>query len=144
MWHILRLPDGSLVNQALLGWLTTLEDKVESKKKTLMITAYWRRLLKEAGIEVNMIQQLTSNCLNWKAKVKRRQLRMEEYERQQGKIYAIPEGTEKIDQRSQAVECDDANVCIKVVIEHLDHKLHLQSIKNGCTETLLMHLYLYP
>ena len=55
-----------------------------------------------------MIEQLTSNRLNWKAKVKRRQLHMEEYERKQGKTYAIPEGTDKIDQRSQAVECDDA------------------------------------
>ena len=35
------------------------------------------------------------------------------------------------------------NVCIKVVLEYLDQELHLQSIKNGCTETLLMHLYLY-
>ena len=33
MGHILGLPDESLVKQALLGWLTTLEDKVKSKKK---------------------------------------------------------------------------------------------------------------
>ena len=35
------------------------------------------------------------------------------------------------------------NVCIKVVIEYLEQELHLQSTKNGCTETLLMHHYLY-
>ena len=50
-----------------------------------MIMPYWRRLIKEAGMEVNMIEQLTSNRLNWNAKVKRRQLHMEEYERQQEK-----------------------------------------------------------
>ena len=61
MGHILRLPDESLVKQALLGWLTKLEGKVKSKKKTLMITPYWRRLIKEAGMEVNMIEELTSN-----------------------------------------------------------------------------------
>jgi len=46
MGHILRLPDESLVTQALLGCLTTLEDKVKSKKKTLMIIPYWRRLIR--------------------------------------------------------------------------------------------------
>ena len=35
------------------------------------------------------------------------------------------------------------NVCIKVVIEYLEQELHLQSTKNGCTETLLMLHYLY-
>ena len=60
-----------------------------------------------------MIEQLTSNRLDWKAKVKRRQLHMEEYERQQGKTYAIPEGTDKIDQRSQVVECYDAQCLFK-------------------------------
>ena len=33
MGNILRIPDESLVKQALLGWLTTLENKVKSKKK---------------------------------------------------------------------------------------------------------------
>ena len=37
-----------------------------------------------------------------------RQLHMEEYERQQGKTYIMTEGTDKIDQRSQGVRCDDA------------------------------------
>ena len=60
-----------------------------------------------------MIEQLTSNRLKWKAKVKKRQLHMEEYERQLGKTHAIPEGMDKIDQRSQAVKCDDAKCLYK-------------------------------
>ena len=35
------------------------------------------------------------------------------------------------------------NVCMKVVIEHLEQELHLQSTKNGCTETLLIHHFVY-
>ena len=69
MGHILRLPDVSLVKQSLLGWSTTLEDKVKSKKKTLMIIPYWRRLTEEAGMEVNMIEELISNHSDWKEKV---------------------------------------------------------------------------
>ena len=113
MGHILRLPDESLVKQALLGWLTKLEGKVKSKKKTLMIIPYWRRLIKEAGMEVNMIEELTSNRVDWKVIVKKRQLHMEEYERQQGTTYKISRGTDKIDQRSQGVRCDDANCLYK-------------------------------
>ena len=82
MGHILRLRDESLVKQALLELLTTLEDKVKSKEKTLMIIPYWRRLINEAGMEVNMIEELTSNRVDWKVLVKKRQLHMEEYERQ--------------------------------------------------------------
>ena len=65
MGHILRLPDESLVNKALLGWLTTLESKTKSKKKTLMIIPCWRRLIKEAGMEGNMIKSL-----RWEGKSK--------------------------------------------------------------------------
>ena len=66
--NILRLSDERLVKQALLGCLTTLENKVKAKKKTLITTAYWRRLIKEAGTETNMIEDLTSNRLDWKEK----------------------------------------------------------------------------
>ena len=53
MGHILRLPDERVVKQALIGWLTTLENKNKSKQKTLKIMSYWRKLIKEAGMEVN-------------------------------------------------------------------------------------------
>ena len=59
-------------------------------------------------MEANMIEELTSNRLDWKERVKKRQLHMQEYERQQGKTYIIPEGTDKIYQRSQGVRCEDA------------------------------------
>ena len=64
-------------------------------------------------MEGNMVEELTSNRVDWKAKVKKRQLHMEEYERQQGKRYTIPEGTDKIDRRSQRVRCVDAKCCYK-------------------------------
>ena len=60
-----------------------------------------------------MIEELTSNRVDWKVIVKKRQLHMEEYKRQQGKTYKIPRGTDKIDQRSQGVRCDDAKCLYK-------------------------------
>ena len=88
----------SLDEKVLLGWLATLESKAKSQKKTFMIIAYWRMLIKEAGMEGNMMEELTPNRLDWKSKVKKRQLQMKEYERQQRKRYTIPEGTDKIDE----------------------------------------------
>ena len=35
------------------------------------------------------------------------------------------------------------HACIKVLMEYLEQDLHLQTTKNGCTETLKMNLYLY-
>ena len=68
MGHILRLPDESLVQKALLGWFAKLEGKTKSEKKTRMIIPYWRRLIKEAGMEGNMIEEFTLNRVDWKEK----------------------------------------------------------------------------
>ena len=38
-------------------------------------------------MEVNMIEELISSRVDWKVKVKKRQLHMEEYKRQQWKTY---------------------------------------------------------
>ena len=141
--HILRLPDESLVKQALLGWLSKLEDKVKSEMRTLMIIPYWVRLIKEAGMEVNMIEELTSNHVDWKIIVKKRQLHVEEYERQQGKAYKIPGVQIRLIREAKESDVMMHNVCINVVIEYLEQELRLQSTKNGCTEILLMHHYFY-
>lgn len=61
--------------------------------------------LQEAGMEGNMIAELTSNRLDWKSKVKKRKMHMEEYERQQRKRYTIPEGTDKIDETPRIQMC---------------------------------------
>ena len=63
-------------------------------------------------MEANMIEELTSNRLDCKERVKKRQLHMQEYERQQGTTYIIPEGTDKINQRSQGVRFEDAKCMI--------------------------------
>ena len=94
-------------------------------------------------MEINIIEELTPNRLDWKVIVKKRQLHMEEYERQQGKTNKIPGGTDKIDQRSQGVRCDDAICLYKGCNRVFRTKAALTIHQNGCTETLLMHPYLY-
>ena len=64
-------------------------------------------------MEENMIEESTSICADWKAKVKKKQLHMEEYERQQGKAYTTPQGPDKIHQTSQVVRYDDAKCLYK-------------------------------
>ena len=143
MGHILRLPDEILVKQALLGWLTTLEDKVKSKKKTLVMIPYWRRLIKELGMEVNMIEELKSNCVDCKAKVKKDNCTWKSMRDSKGKHIKYQGVHTRLIKEAKDSDVMMQNVFIKVVIEYLEQELHLQSTKNGCTETLLMHHYLY-
>jgi len=141
MGNILRLPDDGLVKQALLGWLNALENKVKSKKKTFMIIPYWTRLITEAELEVNMIEELTSNRLDWKGKVKKRQLHIEEYKRQQRKTYKIPGGTDKIDKRGQGVRCDGSKClydgCNRVFRTRAALTIHQQRLHRDLTNAQL-------
>lgn len=52
-------------------------------------------------MKVNLMEELTSNRLDSKAEEKKKRLHMEMYERQQGKAYILPEGTDKIYRQSQ-------------------------------------------
>ena len=75
-------------------------------------------------MEANMIEELTSNRLDWKERVKKRQLHMQEYERQQGKTDIIPQGTDKIYQEAKESDVKMQSVCIKIAIGYLEQELH--------------------
>ena len=49
MGHILRLLDNSLVKQALLGWLTILEDKVKVKEENFNDNTILEKINKRLG-----------------------------------------------------------------------------------------------
>ena len=61
MGHILRMSDDRLVKQAVLGWNQDLEDLHKSQRKRQTTVGYWRRLLKEAGVEVESVEKLVLN-----------------------------------------------------------------------------------
>lgn len=83
------MKDDRQVKCVTLGWMERLEevDKVPGKKRKTQL--YWRKILKEAGIDVSNIAQLTKDRVGWKAIVKERMEHLEGWERRRGK--RVPE-----------------------------------------------------
>ena len=72
MGHILRMSDDRIVKQAVLGWNQDLENLHKSRKKRQTTVGYWRRLLKEAGVEVESVEKLVMSRKEWKEMIQNR------------------------------------------------------------------------
>ena len=69
----------------VLGWMEELEsyEKVPGRKRKTIL--YWKRLLKEAGIDWTQIGQLTEDRVYWKATVTERMNHLHAWEKCRGK-----------------------------------------------------------
>ena len=85
--HVMRMEDGRLTKAVVLGWWDDLEDVPrvvgggQRRRKTVL---YWRKLLREAGVDVTRIGRLTADRKEWKGIVRRRMKRIEEWEWSRG------------------------------------------------------------
>ena len=61
MGHILRIPDDRIMNQAVLGWSQELENLHKSRKNRQKTVGYWQRLISEAGVEMESVEELVKN-----------------------------------------------------------------------------------
>ena len=84
--HVMRLDDKRLTKAACLGWLNDLQilPKCPGKKdKTLL---YWRKLIREAEMDVNEIDKLTQDRKGWRRAVKARMEHLHKWEKSNAKI----------------------------------------------------------
>ena len=82
--HVMRMEDGRMVKAVVLGWVEQLERwerEKGSRKKTVL---YWKKLLREAGIDYTRIGQLTKDRKKWKAIVKERMEALRKWEWSKG------------------------------------------------------------
>ena len=84
MGHILRMSDDRIVKQAVLGWNQDLENLHKSRKKRQTTVEYWRRLLKEAGVEVESVEKLVMNRKEWKQMIQNRMKFLQNFDEQKG------------------------------------------------------------
>ena len=70
--HVFRMKDDRLVKNVTLGWLAELEDypKVKGRKKKTVL--YWKKLVKEAGLDYTKINLLTQDRKIWRGIVNER------------------------------------------------------------------------
>ena len=72
MGHILRMSEDRIAKQAILRSNQNLENLHKSRKKQQTMVRYWRRLLKEAGVEVEWVEKLVMNRKDWKEMIQNR------------------------------------------------------------------------
>ena len=68
------------------------EDGGEEKETVL----YWRRVLREAGIDWTEVERLTSDRKVWKEKVAERMEHLDRWERQNGHGYRLEQEEERL------------------------------------------------
>ena len=101
--HVFRLEDSSLVKNVTLGWLKDLESVPKNPGKKRKTVLYWRRLLREAGIDYTKIHSLTRDRKAWRMLVNERVRYIQEWEKraahsfegqERGTRHFIPENEE--------------------------------------------------
>jgi hypothetical protein len=82
--HIMRMEDDRMVKAVTLGWMEELEtvDKMPGKKRKTVL--FYKKLVKEAGMDYTKIGMLTADKKEWKRKVKERMKHLEKWEKQRG------------------------------------------------------------
>ena len=99
--HVFRLEDSSLVKNVTLGWLTDLENYPKNpgkKRKTLL---YWKKLIREAGLDYTKINSLTRDRKEWRRIVRERAEHIHEWERKAAHSF------EGEDRGQRNVNCED-------------------------------------
>ena len=101
--HVMRMGDERLTKAVVLGWFERLEGrakKIGKKRKTVL---YWRKVVREAGVEPSEIEKKTRERTEWKRLVKERIEHVDKWVAQKGKQYRWEQGEERVS-RSQRRE----------------------------------------
>lgn len=112
--HVMRMDDGRMTKAVVLGWMEELErwDKPKGRRKKTV--PYWKRLLREAGLDWTDVGNLTKDRKKWKSAVKERMEWLAKWERSKGKNW---DG--EVMERNQVKEVETAasyicDICAKV------------------------------
>ena len=85
--RVMRMENDRLTKAVVLGWWDGLEGSgkmVGRKRKTVL---YWRRVLREAGLDWTEVERLTSDRKGWKEKMAERMEHLDRWEKQKGHGY---------------------------------------------------------
>ena len=100
---MLRMGNERLTKAMVLGWYEVLEgrSKMIEKKKTVL---YWKRMLREAGVDVTDVERLVGDRKGWKKRVEGRMDYLYRRECQKGMKYEWEESEESMERNSKVVE----------------------------------------
>ena len=136
--HIMRMDDTRMVKAVTLGWMEELENvpKMPGKKRKTLI--YWKKLLREGGIDKTRIGKLTSNRKEWKKIVRERTKHLEKWERRGGKRNQEERGERnqlrEIEVSFKCDECEENCTSKAGLVNHIKrmHEISSQKVTFKC------------
>ena len=125
--HVLRMSNTRITKIAVLGWLEDLETikKCPGKKRKTLF--YWRKLLREAGVNWAEAGTIAQDRKEWRRIVKNRMTHLEKWERQQAHNHQLTEtvGERNFETQAPNLECPE---CGKLCKSLGGLKLHVKRI----------------
>ena len=109
--HVLRMGNDKPAKRAVCGWLPEMEEVAKERTKIRTTPYYWRKLVKEAGIDPTNLDTLTANRKEWREIIKKRTNHVERWERSHGNREApaeFPRNTEVARRDLTCPECQKA------------------------------------
>ena len=85
--HVMRMDDTRMTKACVLGWMKELEGFQKPTGKNRKTVSYWKKLLREAGIDTTDMARLTGDRREWKGLVRDRMKHVSEWERSRGHLW---------------------------------------------------------
>ena len=85
--HVMRMGDERLTKQAVLGWMEELEKFEKPKGRSRKTVLYWKKVMREAGLDPTDACSLTRDRKVWRGKIKERLDHLAEWEKSKGKLW---------------------------------------------------------
>ena len=104
--HVMRMEDGRMTKAVILGWMEELEGRAKPSGRRRKTILYWKRLMREAGMDTTDVGNLTKDRKEWKRLVRNRMEHLGKYERSQGHKW-----TGEAVVRNQAREKETVFIC---------------------------------
>ena len=82
--HVMRMGDERMTKALALGWMKELEKWAKPAGRRRKTVSYWKKLLREAGIDWTDLAEVTKDRKEWKRRVKVRMERLDKWEKCQG------------------------------------------------------------
>ena len=106
--HVVRMGNERLTKAMVFGWYEGLEGKAKMKGRKRKTVLYWKRLLRECGVDWTDVERLCGDRDEWKVCVQGRMKHLDRWERQLGHRYVLEDGEsllERNEGRRLDLEC---------------------------------------
>ena len=110
--HVFRMEDDRMTKACVLGWMEELENHEKAPGRSKKTVPYWKKLIREAGMDPTDMEWLTKDRKIWKGKVSERIKHLRKWEESKGKRWS----GEVVDRNEihVNVEVYDCRVCGRV------------------------------